>query len=83
MRAEDQEGDFSKVLHGGKRNYTLNYKEAHGITTSLCLWQSRFWDHIIRDESDLNCHFDYTHWNPVKHGYVARPESWAQSTFLH
>jgi putative transposase len=83
MRVEDEEGDFSKVLHSIKRNYTLNYKKAHGITTSLSLWQGRFWDHIIRDKDDLKNHFDYIHWNPVKHGYVCRPERWPQSTFLH
>jgi putative transposase len=66
-----------------KRNYTLNYKEAHGISTSFSLWQDRFWDHVIRDEDDLNNHFDYIHWNPVKHGLVPRPENWAESTFVH
>jgi len=83
MRVEDESGDFSRVLHSVKRNYTLNFKEAHGITTPLSLWQGRFWDHVIRDEDDLNGHFDYIHWNPVKHGYAERPESWWESTFVH
>jgi putative transposase len=83
MQVEDESGNFSKVLHSLKRNCTLNFKEAHGITGSFSLWQDRFWDHVIRDERDLNNHFDYIHWNPVKHRYVSRPEDWAQSTFLH
>jgi putative transposase len=81
MRVDDKGGNFSTVLHSVKRNFTLNFKKAHGITAPLSLWQRRFWDHVIRDEQDLNIHFDYVHWNPIKHGYVERPEDWVQSTY--
>jgi putative transposase len=37
---------------------------------------------VIRDEDDLNNHFDYIHWNPVKHRLVLCSEDWAQSTSL-
>ena len=80
---QDKNGDFSKVLQSVKRNYALNYKRAHEITAPLKLWQARFWDHVIRDERDLERHVDYIHYNPVKHGYVQRPEDWAQSTYGH
>jgi putative transposase len=30
------------------------------------LWQRRFWEHLIRDETDLSRHVDYIHFNPVK-----------------
>jgi len=83
MRVDDAAGNFSTVLHSVKRNYTLNYKKTHGIGTALRLWQGRFWDHVIRDEHDLQRHFDYIRWNPVRHGYVTGPENWTQSTFLH
>jgi len=81
MKVDDPDGDFSKVLHSVKRNFTLNYKKAHNIETPLSIWQSRFWDHVIRDEKDLENHFDYIHWNPVRHGYVSRPEDWSYSTY--
>ena len=45
------------------------------------IWQRRFWEHTIRDEEDLNRHLDYLHWNPVKHGLVARVIDWPHSTF--
>jgi putative transposase len=83
LRVCDLGGNFSPVLQSVKRNYTINYKRAHGITSSLHLWQDRFWDHVIRDERDLERHFDYIHYNPVKHGYVRYPEDWAQSTYTH
>lgn len=81
MRVDDEEGNFSVVLQSIKRNYTINFKKRHGITRSFNLWQARFWDHVIRDENDLNNHFDYIHWNPVKHGHVQKPEDWTQSTY--
>ncbi len=44
------------------------------------IWQRRFWEHCIRDEADFAAHVEYCHWNPVKHGYVERPEDWAWSS---
>jgi putative transposase len=45
------------------------------------IWQRRFWEHQIRDERDLQRHVDYVHYNPVKHGLVARLEDWPWSTY--
>ena len=44
-------------------------------------WQRRFWEHMIRDDTDLRHHVDYIHYNPVKHGYVTRVADWPYSTF--
>ena len=70
MKTHDPGGDFSKNLHSVKRNFTLNVKAARQVEKPLQLWQSRFWDHVIRNERDSSLHFDYIHWNPIKHGYV-------------
>ena len=32
------------------------------------IWQRCFWEHAIRDESDLQRHVDYIHYNPVESG---------------
>ena len=32
--------------------------------------QRRFWEHMIRDDDDLEKHVAYLHYNPVKHGHV-------------
>lgn len=45
------------------------------------IWQRRFWEHVIRDDQDFHRHIDYIHYNPVKHGLVARVEDWPYSTF--
>lgn len=45
------------------------------------LWQSRFWEHTIRDENDLENHINYIHYNPVKHGLAASAKKWPYSSF--
>ena len=45
------------------------------------LWQRRFWEHLIRDDTDLSRHMDYIHFNPVKHGYATNVSDWPYSTF--
>lgn len=45
------------------------------------IWQNRFYEHFIRNEWDFNNHLNYIHYNPVKHGLVARPKDWQFSTF--
>jgi putative transposase len=68
-------GDFSKrVLRRGvdvKRH-------ANG---ELALWQRRYWEHTIRDDSDFARHADYIHYNPVKHRLVPRVRDWPHSSF--
>ena len=45
------------------------------------IWQRRYWEHMIRDQSDFNAHMDYIHINPVKHGFVSQVRDWPYSTF--
>lgn len=45
------------------------------------IWLPRYWEHTIEDESDFDAHFDYIHYNPVKHGYVTCPSDWPWSSF--
>lgn len=74
--------NFSHIMHSLKPNFTKAYKEATGRTQSLKFWQKRFWDHIIRDETEFERVLDYIHYNPVKHKRVTRPEDWKYSSFL-
>jgi len=45
------------------------------------VWQPRYWEHTLEDEVDFERHFDYIHWNPVKHGHVCCPHEWPHSSF--
>ena len=44
------------------------------------VWQARFWEHLIRDETDLANHIHYIHYNPVKHGLTDTPADWPFSS---
>ena len=44
------------------------------------IWQRRFWEHHIRDQADFDAHLRYCWLNPVKHGFVERPEDWPFSS---
>jgi putative transposase len=59
----------------GTRSSSRNRKGEYGV------WQRRFWEHQVRDDTDLERHVDYIHYNPVKHGYVTRPADWPWSSF--
>ncbi|MEW6379898.1 MAG: transposase [bacterium] len=73
-------GVFSKqyLAAGGFEAKRNNSRERKG---EVALWQRRFWEHLILDEEDFQRHFDYIHFNPVKHGHVDEPAKWPWSTF--
>ena len=67
---------FSKALPRCEyRSTTMQRRGERGI------WQHRYWEHTIRDDRDFAVHMDYTHFNPVKHGYVSHPSAWPYSSF--
>ena len=45
------------------------------------VWQRRFWEHAIRDETDLARHLNYIHYNPIKHGLAQCAHAWPWSSF--
>ncbi len=47
----------------------------------VALWQRRFWEHTVRDDTDLANHINYIHFNPVKHGLVEQVKDWPWSSF--
>ena len=53
----------------------LKAKKEQGV------WQHRYWEHLLRDETDFARHVDYIHYNPVKHGLTGLPMDWPYSSF--
>ena len=45
------------------------------------VWQRRFWEHQIRDDTDFTRHVEYIHYNPVKHDLVKAPRDWEYPSF--
>ena len=65
---------FSRGLPMGAR------RQSHIARGERGLWQRRYWEHHIRDETDFAAHLRYCWFNPVKHGLVTRPEDWPYSS---
>lgn len=45
------------------------------------IWQRRYWEHTLQNDSDYINHVDYIHFNPVKHGCVNAAKDWPHSSF--
>jgi putative transposase len=85
------DADFSTRWRLIKREVTLAigatyfredfYTERRKQKQQGTIWQHRFWEHLIRDESDFAAHMDYLHFNPVKHGLVKAVSEWPWSSF--
>ena len=67
---------FSRSVPAGER-----VSASRRRTGERGIWQRRYWEHLIRDERDLQNHIEYIHFNPVKHGWAQRPGDWPYSSF--
>jgi len=67
---------FSKGLPRSER-----LSATHRKRSERGIWQRRYWKHTITTELAYSRHIDYTHVNPLKHGYVTRVQNWPYSTF--
>ncbi len=82
----ENDSDYATRWRLIKRTFTKMLKK-HGLPLKnndrgACnIWQSRYWEHTIRDERDLENHINYIHFNPVKHHYVTCAKDWPYSTF--
>jgi len=74
--------DLSGIMRKIKLSFSVRYRDLYNIQKSR-IWQNRFWDHIIRNQNDMNRHIDYIHYNAVKHGYVYDPFEWKYSSLYH
>jgi len=83
--------DYSKRWGIVKKHFTQAWLALDGneqtVTASQLryrrrgVWQRRFWEHALHDEDDFQRHFDYLHFNPVKHGLVKNVADWPYSSF--
>ena len=79
--------DFSNRWKEIKYRFSMDYNRFFAKSGSKVkkkekgLWQRRFWEHLIRDQQDYNRHFDYIHYNPVKHKFTERAIDWPYSSF--
>ena len=78
--------EFPKIIASFKASFSkqmpinLNQTDKQIQRREKGIWQRKYYDHIIRDESDFNKHLDYIHFNPMKH-YNIKPIDWEFSSF--
>ncbi len=65
---------FSRGLPKGPLRASHRHQQERG------LWQRRYWEHHLRTPADHAAHMRYCWQNPVKHGFVARPDAWPYSS---
>src|SRR4029077_9992873 len=85
------DADYSKRWAWIKKEFSKAWLSTGGIERAISVsrmqrrqrgvWQPRFWEHLVKDEKDYERHFDYVHWNPVKHNLSQAVRDWPFSTF--
>ncbi len=71
---------FTREVRRVGFNPTLPQSPSNRLKGDAGIWQRRFWEHYIRDEADYVAHVQYCWNNPVKHGFVERPQEWPYSS---
>jgi len=83
-RLPDEDHDFPTRMAQLKAGFTRRLPECgkgRRRRRERGVWQSRYWEHCIKDDDDLARHIDYIHWNAVKHEFVDDPGDWPYSTW--
>ncbi len=82
----EYDSDYSSKWRAIKSHFSKNIPLQEWISPSRKargqreVWQNRFLEHTIRNESDYIGHIEYIHNNPVKHGLVDCPIDWPYSS---
>ena len=83
-RLPDGDTDYTSRWVVVKRIFSTGFRTRAGSPArkgEKGVWQRRFWEHPLRNESDWRLYLDYIHYDPVKHGYCADPGEWPYSSF--
>jgi REP element-mobilizing transposase RayT len=70
------ENHFDSVLYQFKL-----FKKEHKVGQEYQFWQEGSHPEMILTREMLNQKLDYIHYNPVRRGYVEKPEHWCYSSY--
>jgi len=85
--------EYPKIIHYIKRHFVYGLPNTVKQTAKLLLtpsqyrrrhsgiWQSRYYEHTIRNEQDLHEKTVYIRNNPIKHGICDAWDKWKYSSF--
>jgi putative transposase len=77
IRMDDGAANYPRLWQDIKKGFTRRIGNAGAASP----WQSRYWEHTVRNEAALRACVDYVHVNPLKHGLVESVREWPHSTF--
>ena len=83
------DADYSLRWRLIKTKFSAHFPRAENLSASKQqrhergIWQRRFYEHTVRDETNLQRCADYIHFNPVKHGLCGNVRDWPFSSFHH
>ena len=69
---------ISEIMEAIEVSATRRINRGRGVAGPL--FQSRFFDRALRTVREYGETVEYIHWNPVRRGYVDRPEAWKWSS---
>jgi len=70
------------VCVGKRKEWTSKrLRREHGFAVPV--WQSEFFDHLLRSDESYGAKWLYVRMNPVRAGLVAQPEAWAYQGHVH
>ncbi len=76
--------ELIKTFESGDVKWLLNqlafYKKRHKISSIHLIWQEGFHPELIMNDKMLLQKINYIHQNPVRKGYVDKPEHWRYSS---
>lgn len=88
MTLPDRDDDYPARLRLIKSYFSRKCTEIQVQNTASrrlkkekAVWQRRYWEHSIKNDTDLRQHVGYIHYNPVKHGLANAPIDWPYSSF--
>ncbi len=79
--------EYPNIIKSIKTYFSKNINQRFKTTQSqnkkqeLGIWQRRYYEHTIRNETELERYRNYIHYNSVKHHLVKRAKDWKFSSF--
>jgi putative transposase len=79
--------EYPNIIKSIKTYFSKNINQRFKTTQSqnkkqeLGIWQRRYYEHTIRNETELERYRNYIHYNPVKHKLATSAKNWEFSSF--
>ncbi len=83
LLSEPEDDQMGKAMQVLKMRVSLAARRKGArVAGGYPLWQSRYFDHNVRNHAGFVTQLRYIHRNPVKRGLCGAPEDWPWSSFL-